>query len=243
MDSDQAKQTGQTSRQVSEYCEYQSTCSVTNMQGHGCSFPELFKNCPMKEAAVIRRLNHVGIYKRYHDCTIEKIEKRGVPESCKTQFEQVKEFCKNIKQNFESGLGVFLMGNVGTLKTTMAIAISQHWVREFNGDVRFITMSSLLDNIFSNKKNGNVNDFENEIRSTDLLILDDLGSEHTEGWVLTKVDSIISERYNRKLPIIFTSNLAISELKKVYSERITDRLKESTKIIVFAGSSNRTVAS
>jgi DNA replication protein DnaC len=126
------------------------------------------------------------------------------------------------------------------MKTTFAVAIIQEWIKLGYGGL-FVPMASLLDNIFTLKAK-NVEEwasYENKIRKTGLLILDDLGAEHTEGWVLTKVDAIISERYNRCGPIIITTNLSAEQLKKTYAERIVDRLRSTSKTITFSGKSLR----
>ncbi|MEG3070197.1 MAG: hypothetical protein RQM92_04600 [Candidatus Syntrophopropionicum ammoniitolerans] len=83
------------------------------------------------------------------------------------------------------------------MKTSLAVAVLQEQIAAGGGGY-FITMSALLDNIFTLKaiSPGKWAQFEQQLRETPLLVLDDLGSEHTEGWVLTKVDAIIAERYN-----------------------------------------------
>jgi len=100
---------------------------------------------------------------------------------------------------------------------------------------------SMLDNIFTLKAQGldKWAKFEQQIRETPLLVLDDLGAEHTEGWVLTKVDAIIAERYNRCRSVIVTTNLSAEQLRGVYAERVIDRLRSTLKVVNFSGQSLR----
>jgi len=102
-------------------------------------------------------------------------------------------------------------------------------------------MSGLLDNIFTLKAQSldKWAKFEQQIRETPLLVLDDLGAEYTEGWVLTKVDAIIAERYNRCRSVIVTTNLSAEQLRGVYAERVIDRLRSTLKVINFNGQSLR----
>lgn len=66
------------------------------------------------------------------------------------------------------------------------------------------------------------------------------GGENTDqSWVLAKVDSIITERYNKMLPIIVTTNLSKEELMGTYSGRIVDRLRNTSKYLAFHGASQR----
>ena len=75
-----------------------------------------------------------------------------------------------------------------------------------------------------------------------LLLIDDLGGENTDqSWVLAKVDSILTDRYNRQRPTIITTNLTQKELLGTYSGRLMDRLKSTSRLLVFRGSSERGV--
>ena len=75
-----------------------------------------------------------------------------------------------------------------------------------------------------------------------VLVIDDLGGENTEqSWVLAKVDSILTDRYNRLRPTIITTNLTRDELEGTYSGRILDRLKSTARLLVFQGASERGV--
>ena len=58
---------------------------------------------------------------------------------------------------------------------------------------------------------------------------------------MAKVDSIITERYNRMLPVIVTTNLTREKLGETYSGRILDRLKSTSKLLAFKGESERGV--
>jgi DNA replication protein DnaC len=105
-------------------------------------------------------------------------------------------------------------------------------------------MSSLMDNLYSMKAR-NVEEwvtFENRLRNTNLLVIDDLGGEDVNApWVLQKVHSIITERYNRKKTIIITTNLNKQELENTYSGRLIDRLKSTNYYIAFNSPSQRKV--
>jgi len=198
------------------------------------------QNCPILRNLHIRRIESAGIYKRFHNCTFESIEKREVPARIRTQYAEVKSFADNLKENLDEGRGLLLKGSVGTMKTTLAVAVLQKHIAD-GGAGLFITMPSLLDNIFTLKAKSQEEwaNYEQKIRETPLLILDDMGSEHTEGWVLTKVDAIISERYNRCRSIIITTNLSTEQLKDTYAERVIDRLRSTLLVINFAGQSFR----
>ena len=133
-----------------------------------------------------------------------------------------------------------MKGPVGTGKTTLAVAILRESIAQGKGGF-MISMPSLLDTLLTLSKGSNEQflQFENKIRNTPLLILDDFGAEYKTDWVSAKVDAIITERYNREKPIIITSNLSTGEIFNKYNQRIYDRLKSTCKILTFIGASHR----
>ena len=74
------------------------------------------------------------------------------------------------------------------------------------------------------------------MKSVGLLVIDDMGAEYGTDWVVNKVDSIITHRYNELLPTIITTNLTKEEMKGRYMERVYDRLKQTS--LMFSGTSD-----
>lgn len=185
-------------------------------------------------------LDKRGVYRRYHNCTFEELEQRRIPAIVKEQYTVVKQYSENLRDNIHNGIGLILCGPVGVMKTSLAVAVLQEALRQDLGGL-FVTMASMLDNIFSFKGEDRL-EYEYKLRNAGILVLDDLGAEHHEGWVKTKIDAIVSERYNRMKPIIVTTNLLPDELKNTYAERVIDRLRSTAKMIAFRGASLRETA-
>ncbi len=183
-------------------------------------------------------LMRYGIYERYQDITFREIARRGVPPKLKSAVERVSAYAKNIEENVKQGKGLVLKGGVGTLKTSLAIAVMRVALNR-SMDCYFIPMVSLLDTLLSNSENGKRSEFEDKIRNVELLVLDDLGAEYENKWILAKVDSIITERYNRLKPTIITTNKDNEGFKNSYNQRILDRLEHANEWIVFKGESLR----
>ncbi len=196
--------------------------------------------CTVLERTKAKNLARCGVHRRFADCTFANIARAGVPANIREQYNRVLNYAQNLAENISNGRGLLLKGAVGTMKTSLAVAVLQEQIAAGGGGY-FITMSALLDNIFTLKaiSPGKWAQFEQQLRETPLLVLDDLGSEHTEGWVLTKVDAIIAERYNRCLPLIITTNLTAGQLRGVYAERVIDRLRATLQVINFQGPSLR----
>ena len=125
------------------------------------------------------------------------------------------------------------------MKTTMAIAILRELV-DTKGQGYFIPMASLLDTINSMRErhDASLQAFEHKLRTTSLLVLDDLGAEYDHTWVQCQVDAIVNERYNRMRSTIVTTNLSAQDIRDRYQMRIFDRLRATNQLITFAGKSS-----
>ena len=73
------------------------------------------------------------------------------------------------------------------------------------------------------------------------LVLDDLGTEYADakGFFVSNLDGLIDDRYSRELPTVITTNVAPSDFKERYGERIVDRIREAGKFIAVGGQSLR----
>ena len=187
-------------------------------------------------------LENAGIYKRYQNVTFSAIEHRKLPEN-KTivrNYDLAKKYAQQSDEKFAAGQGLIFAGGYGTMKTTMAVAILRDWLEKGHRGL-FVPMCSLMDNLYTMKalNKEEFARYDKRIRSTPLLILDDLGGEDSDKWVNGKVDSIITERYNKMLPTIITTNMTPEELAKAYSRRIIDRLCNTSPILVFNDESQR----
>lgn len=191
------------------------------------------------------KLEYAGIYRRYQGVTFEAVEKRGLPisQNIRGNYSRVKEYAANIDERIKQGYGLILAGRYGTMKTTMAVAILRQWLDTGHYGL-IVPMCSLMDNLYTLRTTNREEwaKYEFRLRSTPLLILDDLGGEETDkSWVSAKVDSIITERYNKMLPVIITTNLTQEELTGTYSGRVIDRLRNTSAYLTFDEKSQRRV--
>ena len=188
----------------------------------------------------VDKLQRAGVYERFYGANFGSIITRGVPKAVEAQYKQVRKFADELAQNIKNGNGLLLKGPVGTMKTTFAVAILQEALEQgYSG--RKILMQSLLDNIFTLKAR-NMQDwlqFEHDLRSCRLLLVDELGKHNSEGWVMTKFEAIVSERHERRRSTIFTTNLTSAEMKGLYSEGVIDRFNHVNEVIAFKGESLR----
>ena len=193
-------------------------------------------------------LENAGIMKRFYNTSFDSIAKSGIPANTRQQYNIAKRYASELKENIKNGLGMILCGPCGTMKTSLAIAILRSQLESGEKGL-FVPMCSLIDNLFTKRALSKEDwaSYEQRIRNTPLLILDDLGAENTDQtWILSKIDSIITERYNRMRPIIITSNmLPFSQdkneqtMQNTYGARVFDRLKSTSELVIFNGQSLR----
>lgn len=185
-----------------------------------------------------KTLEYAGIMERFQTVKFENV----IPtEDIKQNADMVLNYANNIEKHIVNGEGLILSGSYGTMKTTLAICVLRKYLEQ-GGRGLFVPMCSMMDSLYSMKIRNTEEwmNYETRLRTTSLLIVDDLGSEDVSApWVLSKVNSIITERYNRKKSIIVTTNLTKEELAKTYAGRIIDRLRSTNYYISFNGKTKR----
>ena len=79
-----------------------------------------------------------------------------------------------------------------------------------------------------------------EIFKTDLLIIDDLGTELTTSYTAEVFFDLLNSRMNDKKQTIINTNLSLADMQGIYSERITSRIIGNFTQLKFYGNDIRT---
>lgn len=143
--------------------------------------------------------------------------------------DEVRLYLDNLDENLAAGRGVWLYGDPGTGKTTLAMLVSK-LALEKNHSVAIYSLPKLLANIrrtYDAEPGGDsyITFFE-RLTSVDLLHIDDLGAEKRSDWVLEQLYALINERYEAQRSILVTTNLDEAELKEQIGQRTVSRLVE-----------------
>lgn len=157
--------------------------------------------------------------------------------ACKT----VREYINNFAQYQSRGIGLYIYSSTkGSGKTRIAASIANELMQTLKKQVKFAVSTTILNEIKKSwDKNSEYTESRllNHLTTTEILIIDDFGTEKVTDWVGDKFYHIINERYINKKVTIFTSNESLKTLK--YDDRIVNRIKEMTYQIQFPEESVR----
>ena len=142
------------------------------------------------------------------------------------QIRLVRRYVRSIEANLDSGRGLWIQGDVGTGKTTLAMLVSKAAL-DAGRSVAIYSLPRLLNLLREamDSQEGKL-DFMDRLAAVDLLHIDDLGAEHQTDWVLEQLYSIVNDRYEAQRAIVATTNLMPDELSARLGARTVSRLEE-----------------
>lgn len=127
-------------------------------------------------------------------------------------------------------------GNTGLGKTFLSNCIAKEMMDQ-GKIVIYQTAPSMLNTMIDyrfGKKEVSI-DFYDNIMNSDLLIIDDLGTESTNNIKSTELFNIINTRLLNQVKTIISTNLTLQNLFSIYDERIVSRIVGNYNICRFFG--------
>ena len=162
--------------------------------------------------------------------------------SPRENMEIIKEKAMNFIENFDDPeeKNLLFTGNTGLGKTFLTNCIANEILSQ-EKTVLYQTAPVMFEEIINakfGKENSNF-DLMKNILTCDLLIIDDLGTEHTSELYITELFTIINTRLlnqnNKITKTIISTNLRPDEIEKIYTTRISSRLAGYYRILRFFG--------
>jgi DNA replication protein DnaC len=155
---------------------------------------------------------------------------------------EVRGFVDELEERLDSGRGMWLFGDTGTGKTTLAMLISKE-VLGAGRSVAIYSLPKLLARIrrtYDSEPGGDSYlAFFQRLTSVDLLHIDDLGAEKRSDWVLEQLYALINERYEAQRSVLVTTNLQHKELEEQIGARTVSRLSQICDEVPLFGSDRR----
>jgi len=160
----------------------------------------------------------------------------------KTAVTKVRDFIDDLDARLDAGSGLWIFGDTGTGKTTLAMLASKAAL-EKGRSVAIYSLPKLLARIrrtYEAEPGGDSYlSFFERLTSVDLLHIDDLGAEKRSDWVLEQLYSLINERYETQRSVLVTTNLPVEELEEQIGSRTVSRLSQICEGVPLFGTDRR----
>jgi DNA replication protein DnaC len=160
----------------------------------------------------------------------------------KAAVADVRSFVDELDERLDAGRGLWLFGDTGTGKTTLAMLISKAAL-EAGRSVAIYSLPKLLARIrrtYDSEPGGDSYlSFFERLTAVDLLHIDDLGAEKRSDWVLEQLYALINERYEAQRSMLITTNLPHQELEEQIGVRTVSRLSQICDEVALFGDDQR----
>ncbi len=192
---------------------------------------EMYQQSNLKE--VLKEENFSTLSYRYYDP--ENVDKM------KVAVEACKNFVKNFDKTFDN---ILLCGTVGIGKTFLSNCIAKELL-DTGHSVLYLSAFELFD-LMAKHSFSNAGSMEESIEKqyphifeSDLLIIDDLGTELTNSFTVSGFFLVINERILRKKSTLISTNFSPEKLLTTYTERTYSRIIANYTMMKLSGSDIR----
>jgi DNA replication protein DnaC len=186
-------------------------------------------DCACRAARIARaRTNSLAgrIPQRYRNVSFDRPPISDIARRAPEQMRSIRLYVRTLDANLDSGRGLWIQGDVGTGKTTLAMLVSK-LALDSGRSVAIYSLPRLLGVLRESMESpGGLLGFIDRLTAVDLLHIDDLGAENTTDWVLEQLYSIVNARYESERAIIATTNLMPDDLSDRLGARTVSRLVE-----------------
>lgn len=182
---------------------------------------------------ILKRENFSSLSMEYY----EKSSANGTKTQYDYMAEKISQCCDFVKNFDRRAENILFYGPTGTGKTFLSNCIAKALLDTCHSVVYFSAIDLL--ELFS--RTGFSYDEEDQdqqdqyILESDLLIIDDLGTERVNRFTIEKLFYTINERLARQKSTIISTNLTPGALRDEYTERIASRILSNYELIQLAG--------
>ena len=185
--------------------------------------------CECRQSKIARAASRgmgTGVPKRFRGVSFERNPISGMDPHL---LRSVRDYVRDVDASLDGGRGLWLAGDVGTGKTSLAMLVSLA-AEKAGRSVAIYPVTRLLAEIkdtYDSQNGGSYMSLFRRLCAVDLLHLDDLGAERRTDWVLEQLYSVVNERWQDERSIVITTNtLNLDELREQIGARTVSRLLE-----------------
>ena len=190
----------------------------------------LYEQSNLKEILKKENFDHFSF--DYYSDTM-KNEATGLTEreTARRAYDIARGFVRNFDSSFEN---LFLYGDTGVGKTFLSHCIA-HDLLESAHCVMYFSAFDLFELLADSKFSRDKTEGQEFVFDSDLLIIDDLGTELTNSFVSSQLFLCINERIMRRKSTIISTNLKLENFSDTYSERTFSRIASNYRMVKLEG--------
>lgn len=162
-------------------------------------------------------------------------------DNMKNVLARSKQFVKDFDTNQDEKDNILLYGETGLGKTFISNCIAKALL-DTKHTVLYVSANELFETIISGYIMSHKTELEelyNFIFRSELLIIDDLGTELTNSFVQTQLFEIINQRKISGLSTLVSTNLTMKQLRDRYTERVMSRIIDNYTVFNIYGDNIR----
>ena len=167
-----------------------------------------------KEAAIKNRLKLINLPASLRKASLAQVDLDDLGRL--PVFEKLLAF---VEQYPTIRKGLYLYGDFGVGKSFMVAALAHDLSEKLGVSSTLLHYPSFVIDVKNAISDGNVKTLVDEIKLSEVLILDDIGAEQSTAWVRDEILQVILQyRMQENLPTFFTSNFNFEDLEKHFAK-------------------------
>jgi len=172
----------------------------------------------------LAQLRHSGNLEQLQRMRFESFQTQGIESAeASLHLQFVLDACRQYADQPQGWL--LMRGTHGCGKTHLAAAIANRRVEQ-GMPVLFEVVPDLLDRLraaYAPDSPVSYDEHFDLVRTVELLILDDFGTQNGTPWAVEKLYQLLNYRYNAQLPTVITTNQSLGEMDPRLASRLGDR--------------------
>ena len=167
-----------------------------------------------KEAAIKNRLKLINLPASLRKASLAQVDLDDLERL--PVFEKLLAF---VEQYPTIRKGLYLYGDFGVGKSFMVAALAHDLSEKRGVSSTLLHYPSFVIDVKNAISDGNVKTLVDELKLSEVLILDDIGAEQSTAWVRDEILQVILQyRMQENLPTFFTSNFNFEELEQHFAK-------------------------
>lgn len=172
-------------------------------------------------------IERANIPERFAGCSFENYQ--AVNKSAQNNLSILRDYANAWPQMLDAGTSLILTGRPGTGKNHLAVALAKSIIEQHQSSVLLTSVMRIIRAVRRTWEKVSENSEEDVIAlytGMDLLIIDEVGIQYGSESEMIILFDILNTRYERMLPTVLISNLALPQISQVIGDRLTDRMVE-----------------